>query len=88
MRIPTRAASSLAIAALLVSVTTALTAAPAQAAATRSCLPASLQTAHATSASRAAAVAPVYFEMRTIENAPFAFQLTDPAKIEHEVAPA
>ena len=61
MRIPTRAASSLVIAALLIAATTALTAAPAQ----------------------AAAVEPVYFEMRTIENEPFVFKLTDPRKIEH-----
>ncbi|MFI7151685.1 calmodulin-binding protein [Nonomuraea sp. NPDC050022] len=79
MRIPSLAASALALAALLAAGAPTLTAAPAHAAAARSCVPASLQ-----AAPTRAAVAPVYFEMQTAERArPFVFQLTDPAKIEH-----
>ncbi|MEU7746009.1 calmodulin-binding protein [Nonomuraea sp. NPDC049158] len=79
MRIPSLAASTLALVALLAAGAPALTAAPAHAAAARSCMPSSLQAAPVH-----AAVAPVYFEMQTAERAtPFVFQLTDPAKIEH-----
>ncbi|WP_433517880.1 hypothetical protein ACQP2T_21440 [Nonomuraea sp. CA-143628] len=71
MRIPSLAASSLALAAPLATGAPALTAIPAHAAAARSCVPASLQAAPVH-----AAVAPVYFETQTAERAePFVFQL-------------